>query len=634
MPKSQQQKKYEITEGTKGISNNNNEEDGSLIVNIEGTERTTNIDLNITAPLDSLPDCLNKPKVMRPSYVTHDDWFEIGGHEFKPGLYYHGLDSKDPPEHIDIWICSPIHADSLTRNEHGIGWGILLRFINPDGKWREWAMPSHMLKGSGEEMRGELWDMGVRISPDGNKPLHRWLTSRTPKSRIIAAVRTGWHDGEKGIAFVLPNTVLGSDDVRFQSEHAIHDDFSQKGTLDNWIHNVSILCRDNKILLLSVSAALCGPLLKLAKLQDLGGAGIHFMGDSSRGKTTALQVAASVWGSPGFMRTWRATANGLEAAAASRNDTFLPLDECGESDPREIGLIVYALANGVGKQRARRDGGARESARWRTIVLSSGECSISTHMSESGKNIKAGQQARLLDVPATHFEHGAFQYLHGEDSGRAFADRLKRATNIDYGHAGLAFVQKLLSDTQDLPALYATACKLPVFTTTDGVESRAVGTFALIGMAGELATEYGLTRWEEGAAMNAAIDAFKSWRQYRGSGKTEDRQILKLVRDFILRHGDSRFSKLGITQTEHSNIRDRAGWWDNVDNDSERRVYMFNPEALKEAVIGFDIRKILDTLDQEGWIVDRNPGKRSKKVRVNGVSVGLYFIYPNESGEL
>jgi putative DNA primase/helicase len=590
----------------------------------------TSINLEITSPINTKPACLNKTEIKRPSYETHDDWFLSEGHELKPGLYFHNFDTNSIP--IDIWICSPIYADALTANEHGWGWGLLLRFINPDGKWREWAMPNHMLKGSGEDIRGALFDMGVLMSPKEYKSLHAWLASRNPKRRLIAATRTGWHETELGKSFVLLNTVLGADSIRFQSEDPIHDDFIQRGSLEDWINNISVLCRDNKILLLAISAAFAGPLLKIAKLQDIGGAGIHLIGDSSRGKTTALQVAASVWGSPSFMRTWRATANGLEAIAAARNDTFLPLDECGESDPREVGLIVYALANGLGKQRAKRTGDARQAARWRTIVLSSGECSISTHMSESGKRIKAGQQARLLDVLATNFEYGAFQHLHGDDNGRAFADRLKRATNKYYGQPGLNFIQKLLDDTKNFSALYADTCAIPAFFTVDGIEARAAGTFALIGMAGELATEYGLTGWQVEDALNAAIYAFNTWREYRGSGKTEDRQILQYVRNFILRHGDSRFSKLGLTPNENIIIRDRAGWWDNTDN--ERRVYLFNSEALKEAASGFELPKILDVLDKAGWIIERNSGKRSKKVRVNGFNMSLYFICPLEGEEI
>lgn len=619
------------TEVTQGTINQGNVQAGIPVQKHEGTQRTYSNRLDVVSPLDVKPKLLNKPIIERPSYMTHDDWFEIDGHEFKPGLYYHGLDSKDPPEPIDIWICSPIHADALTCDENGVGWGLLLRFVNPDGKWREWAMPSYMLKGSGEEMRGELWDMGVRISPDGNKYLHRWLTSQNPKNRIIAASRTGWHEGKKGMAFVLPNIVIGSDDVRFQSEHAIHDDFAQKGSLDDWINNVSLLCCGNKMLILSVCSALAGPLLKIAKLQDVGGGGIHLMGDSGRGKTTALQIASSAWGSPKFLRTWRATSNGLEATAASRNDTFLALDECGESEPDETGVIVYAVSNGVGKQRARRTGGAREAARWRIVVLSSGECSIGIHMSESGKRIKAGQQARLLDVPATNFEFGLFQNLHGYATGRAFADNLKQASEKYYGNLGIAFIQKLLTDKQDFPALYADTCKLPVFFTSDGVESRAVGMFALIGMAGELATEYGLTGWSEGDAINAATDIFNSWRQNRGRGSTEERQILNAVRNFILRYGDSRFSDFKNRNSDHFNIKDRAGWWDCIN--SEKTTYIFTSEALQEAATGFDINKILDVLDKANWIAERSNGKRSKKTSIRGVKVGLYYICPSEDLE-
>jgi putative DNA primase/helicase len=38
---------------------------------------------------------------------------------------------------------------------------------------------------------------------------------------------------------------------------------------------------------------------------------------------------------PGYVRAWRATANGLEGAAAGASDTILVLDELGVVDARE-----------------------------------------------------------------------------------------------------------------------------------------------------------------------------------------------------------------------------------------------------------------------------------------------------------
>ena len=92
----------------------------------------------------------------------------------------------------------------------------------------------------------------------------------------------------------------------------------------------------------------------------------HLYGLSSMGKTTCLRTAASVWGSGadgGYVRTWRSTANGLEATLAGANDTFLPLDEVGQADGRELGQALYMTAGGVGKQRMRRDASLKPVAR-------------------------------------------------------------------------------------------------------------------------------------------------------------------------------------------------------------------------------------------------------------------------------
>jgi putative DNA primase/helicase len=67
-----------------------------------------------------------------------------------------------------------------------------------------------------------------------------------------------------------------------------------------------------------------------------GSGGFSFEGGSSSGKTTALQIAASVWGGPEHVRSWRATDNGLEGIAALHNDNVLILDEMGQVNGRVL----------------------------------------------------------------------------------------------------------------------------------------------------------------------------------------------------------------------------------------------------------------------------------------------------------
>ena len=82
--------------------------------------------------------------------------------------------------------------------------------------------------------------------------------------------------------------------------------------------------------------------------------------------------------------------------------------------------------------------------------------------------------------------------------------------------------------------------------------------FALLGMAGELVTEYAITDWDEGEAMKAALLGFDLWREFRGQGQTETRQILQAVSDFILRNGDALFSP--IHGVEKATVKNRAGY--------------------------------------------------------------------------
>jgi putative DNA primase/helicase len=170
---------------------------------------------------------------------------------------------------------------------------------------------------------------------------------------------------------VLPDAVIGSkaSGVIFQSGERGHDEHTIGGTFADWQSDISARAVGNPLLMLAVSASFAGPML--ARCNGESG-GMHFVGDSSTGKTTAIEVACATWGGARFRRSWRATANGMEGAAALFNDCLLALDEISECDPKEVGAIIYALGNGRGKQRASRNGGARSVTRWRCFVLSSG----------------------------------------------------------------------------------------------------------------------------------------------------------------------------------------------------------------------------------------------------------------------
>ncbi|MCO5118770.1 MAG: DUF927 domain-containing protein [Burkholderiaceae bacterium] len=559
----------------------------------------------------------------RPRFIVLDDWTEAGGSKYRPGVWYfglkHGRKADDPPTLIDQWVSSPLHVGAVTFDAQETNFGRLLRLRNTVGRWREWAMPMELLRASGDELRGELLAMGVTIDPNAHRLLGQYLQSVTPKRRIRCALQVGW----SGSSYVLPDEVIGPDaaGVIFQSGERGHDEHTRAGTLDGWREGVAAHAIGNPLLALALSAAFAGPLLGKCNAE---GGGVHYVGDSSTGKTTAIEAACSVWGGANFRRSWRATANGIEGAAALFNDGLLALDEISECDPREVGAIVYALGNGRGKQRASRTGNARNVTRWRCVILSSGERAIATAMAEGGRLAKAGQAVRLLDVPAAR-RFGAWDTLHDFPSGPALSDAIKRAAATHHGQAGRAFLHRLTHDARDFAELLERFKALPEFEADagEGQDKRAAARFALLALAGELATEYDLTGWPEGEATKAAGVAFKAWQALRGRGNDERRQIPERVAEFIERHGDSRFSNADHAGLDDPMRVNRAGWWR---DEGDGRAYLFNKAGLREALQGFDFRRALDTLQEVGAL-PASAGERSKPERIGGRLVRLYSIH-------
>ncbi len=591
----------------------------SKVAQVQANEYAASADTPADAPkVSGVADNQIPDEKARPCFKVFDDWWTVGAAKFRPGLWHFGTNNESSTQ---LWICSPLHVEAVTFDGQDNNFGRLLKFKNTLKRWREWAMPMELLRGSSDELRGDLLAMGVEIDPSAKARalLASYLQARAPKRRMRCALQVGWC----GDSFVLPDIVIGPEasSVIFQSGERGHDEYTRGGALEGWQREIAARAVGNPLLTLALSCAFAGPMLGRCNAE---GGGVHFVGDSSTGKTTAIEAACSVWGGTGYRRSWRATANGMEGAATLFNDGLLALDEISECDPREVGAIIYALGNGRGKQRASRTGSARAVARWRCFVLSSGERTIGTAMAEGGYRAKAGQSVRLLDIPAAR-KHGAWDVLHDLSSGTAFSDAIKRAASKHYGQAGRAFLEKLTYDEEDFCASLERMKALPEFASkaSEGQDKRAGGRFALLALSGELATDYGLTGWPVGAAIDAAAVCFADWQRLRGRGNDERKQIAERVATFIERHGDSRFSNAD-TQNDMP-IRERAGWWrDGADG----RMFLVTADAMREALKGFDFLRALDVLQTSGALAAPGAdGKRAKPYRIGGRAVRLYPIH-------
>lgn len=541
-----------------------------------------------------------------------------------------GVYAVDPTgEHEDIWICSPLRIVASTRNHNSENWGQLLLFQDKDGKEHSWLMPMAMLAGDGNEYRQQLLNMGLSIAP-GRKArelLTIYIQTAKPEAKVRCVDRIGWHDK----AFILPDETFGDEldeQILFQTSLNTKHNLSISGSLKEWQDSIGQLCSNNKLLLFAVSCAFAGPLLTLAG--ESGGGGFHLYGLSSTGKTTALLVAGSIWGGGqnGYVQTWRTTANGLEAVAELYNHGLLCLDEIGQCDPYEVGEVAYLLANGNGKLRMSKSINARKKLEWQLIFLSSGETTLQAHQDISGKRSYGGQDVRLVNIEANAgVNMGLFEDLHNFKSPAELSRYLSKASRQFYGTPIREFLSVLVHNREEIEELIHNTCeefiKLNVLPNASGEVYRVASRFALVGIAGMIASLYGVTGWETGEALRAADELFHIWLANRGTTGASDIEIaINQVRSFIEVHGASRFQSI---EEQNLKINNRAGYKRLV---GEETQYLVFAETFKREVCkGLDYSMVAKLLAERGYLdTEQNSDRLTIRYKVSDGQKRFYAI--------
>ena len=522
-------------------------------------------------------------------------------------------------------IGSEIHVRALTRSTDGEDWGRYVEVIDRDGVKHQWAVPQSMHAGSGEGIWAELlrlgWEPAAARGRKWRDDLRDYLMGAEPEKRVRCVARIGWN----GESYVLPDGAISAapsaEEVILQASERIDHALNVAGSLTDWQTEVAAKAAGNSRLLLAMSAAFAAPLLAITG--DDGG-GFHFRGASSSGKSTALAVAGSVWGgggTRGYVQSWRATDNGLEALSAMHNDCCLCLDELSQIDSKAAGQAAYMLGNGVGKARAGREGQARKSHEWRLLFLSNGEVGLADKISESGGRIAAGMEVRVIDLRADAGAGlGLFEDLHGAADPASFAQALKAAAGRTYGAAARAFLREVALKLPQVREGVAEARKSFLASSlpqgADGQVRRVADRFALVAAAGELATVLGVTGWQDGAAKDAAVRCFRDWLAERGGiGAGEVADAKARIRREIEVNGHSRF--LPWRPDSRTVIRTNAlGYVQRADDELPDAVptFYFHASGMAEVLKGLDAKSVLDGLAAEGVILRHEVTEKGEKV--------------------
>ena len=553
------------------------------------------------------------------------------------GLWARGKNNKWKriAQPFEVLGCARDAADGLAQTGD---WGKLIRFKNSDSVEIERVVPLTSLHGDAGALVSSLayWGMDITCSPTARRLFAEFLASFEVEDRVTVVRHSGWLDIGGSRAFALPSEIISSaGKERVILAKDVAGPYCQSGTLEDWKDSVGVLAADHRFLRFSISTALAGTLLHLGGFES---GCFHLYGKSSEGKTTCLRMAGSVWGSGadgGYVRTWRSTANGLEATFAGACDACLPLDEVGQVEGRELGQALYMATGGVGKQRMRRDATLRASLAWRVTVLSSGEHPIEAKLNEDpkrGARAHAGQLVRAVDIPVRGV-HGVFDAFDSDDvDPAAFADRCKTATSTCYGTAGPEFVRRLIAenvsaeDVRERVEAFAQSALRDV-KDRHGQAARVAQRFGLVCAAGELGVQLGILPWEQSDPLNDATALFETWLEERGGAAPyEARQAIAQVRQFIEMHGDIRFDDITTPDPDRKPVVNRAGF--RRDQGGARR-WLIPPEVWRnEICAGLNPRETAKTLADLHMLETDGEGKFSRSETVNGKKQRLYVLTP------
>ena len=318
------------------------------------------------------------------------------------------------------------------------------------------------------------------------------------------------------------------------------------------------------------------------------------------------------------------------------------------------------LANEQSKARATRNGAPRARLSWRLLFLSAGELGLADHMAEGMKRTRTGQEVRMADIPADAGAGlGAFENLHDFAGGAAFSSHLTREAQVCHGAPGRAFVEWACANTEGLGRRLRTGvqslARAWVPNGASGQVQRVGARFALVGLAGELATEAGLTGWPAGESERAARACFDAWLSARGgAGNGEATSMMRGVRSFLEAHGEGRFTWWHRASDDHNaKTLQRAGFRRMVDQDGkpiksdaehqreygERMTpvdgeavsgeYFVLPEVFRTEVCrGFDYRAVCKVLLEHGCLLPDSNRPFDCRPRLPGLGLTSCYRIP------
>lgn len=333
--------------------------------------------------------------------------------------------------------------------------------------------------------------------------MNSWVEKLKASNRYGTSIsKIGWTSHDNKMGFALPEKVFWESPVertRLNIDETLVTEYSRKGSFKTWQSCVQLFIDSSDPALVVIAmSAFAAPLMRFTSVN--GGIMSLQSSDTGTGKTTAMQMGASVWGDPQALLMFSDdTVNSVMHKIATAPCMPVYWDEVvteySDNISEDMVKRIFRLAYGREKSRMSKDLNVSAASQWNTIMCTTSNLSLIDILKGHKEDIKPNM-ARLIEFTARPIQNVQ------DVSKLALISR-------NYGHAGRAYAEFLAQRASDLEALIPqvqSEAQNKIFTNQADTRFWSA-MYACFSVATAIVEDMGLLRMPRNDMLKSIVDA-------------------------------------------------------------------------------------------------------------------------------
>lgn len=292
------------------------------------------------------------------------------------------------------------------------------------------------------------------IAPVGEEQTKlKELVERKINQLLLKAPASIWSEAHKKIGFVQRDDILEFDSAyiyrnnqKISSRYYGRFDIAPKGSIEKIKEMFNTLIANSSPAVPIIALGAASTVLSFSNAKwdtNFNNPIIHLLGTSSKGKSTLAMLLSSFGGNPegkkGFFLTFLATVNSILKKIGDVAGYTFTIDEFSTAAKnQDWSSLIYALANGVDKERCTAGGAAlQEAAQFSGFFIATGENSIAAKC-----NKNEGIAGRLFEIVMPNFSTDATE-----------ADMIMSVAKKNYALLTPMIAEQLMNHSEDYKQL-------------------------------------------------------------------------------------------------------------------------------------------------------------------------------------